>query len=131
MHPLRRSGDDGAAAVETALVLPLILLITFGLINFGLALNANLSITNAANEGARASMLGETSTAAIRARVLSTGDPLSATFLSAPNVAVTNAGCASSGETRVNVSYTFDLLVPVPGLSSFDIAAVGVEKCFD
>ena len=44
---------DGVAAVEFALVLPLLLLILFGIINFGTLMYDQAVITNAAREGAR------------------------------------------------------------------------------
>jgi Flp pilus assembly pilin Flp len=37
-----RRGDDGAAAVEFALVLPILILILFGIIDYGLYFNASL-----------------------------------------------------------------------------------------
>ncbi len=53
-----RQRDRGAAAVETAIVLPLLLLLVFGLIDFGRMLNAQITVTEAAHEGARAAALG-------------------------------------------------------------------------
>ena len=49
----RGARDRGAAAVEFALLLPLLLLIVFGIIDFGRALNAQITLTQAAREGAR------------------------------------------------------------------------------
>ncbi|MFD0742698.1 TadE/TadG family type IV pilus assembly protein [Phytohabitans flavus] len=50
----RRPRDRGATAVEAALVLPLVLLIAFGIIDFGRMLNAQIRVTEAAREAARA-----------------------------------------------------------------------------
>jgi hypothetical protein len=50
--------DRGAAAVELALVLPVLLLILFGIIDFGRMLNTQITLTEAAREGARATALG-------------------------------------------------------------------------
>ena len=50
--------DHGAAAVELALVLPLLLLLVFGIIDFGRMLNTQITLTEAAREGARAAALG-------------------------------------------------------------------------
>ena len=49
--------EQGAAAVEMALVLPLLLLLLFGIIDFGRVLNAQITLTEAAREGARAAAL--------------------------------------------------------------------------
>jgi Flp pilus assembly pilin Flp len=53
-----RRGEDGAAAVEFALLLPLLILLLFGFIHFGLAFNTRIQATNAAREGARLAVIG-------------------------------------------------------------------------
>ena len=63
----RKAPDRGATAVEFALVLPLLLLLVFGIIDFGRALNAQITLTQAAREGARLEALGDSS-AAVQAR---------------------------------------------------------------
>ena len=50
--------QDGAAAVEFALLLPLLVLLLFGLIQFGVAFNTKIQATNAAREGARMAVVG-------------------------------------------------------------------------
>lgn len=57
--------DRGAAAVEMALVLPLLLLVLFGLIDFGRAFNAQMQLTQAAREGVRVIALNEDQAAAL------------------------------------------------------------------
>jgi Flp pilus assembly protein TadG len=51
--------DRGAVAVEFALLLPVLLFLVFGIIDFGRALNAQITLTQAAREGARMAALGE------------------------------------------------------------------------
>ena len=50
--------EDGAAAVEFALLLPLLVLLLFGMIEFGFALNTRIQATNAAREAARLAVVG-------------------------------------------------------------------------
>lgn len=51
--------DRGAAVVEFAIVLPVLLLLVFGIIDFGRALNAQIALTQAAREGARLDALNQ------------------------------------------------------------------------
>jgi Flp pilus assembly protein TadG len=54
----RSRGERGAAAVELAIVLPVLLMIIFGIVDFGRAYNQRLILTEAAREGARAEAVG-------------------------------------------------------------------------
>jgi len=58
---LRRWRDRGAAAVEFAIIVPALVILIFGSIEFGLAVNARTMVVNAAREGVRvASLEGST-----------------------------------------------------------------------
>ncbi len=50
---VRRRGDEGASALEFAVVAPVLLLLLFGMIEFGLIFQGQLAVTHAAREGAR------------------------------------------------------------------------------
>ncbi len=50
--------QNGAAAVELALLLPVLIAIIFGISQFGIAFNNWIIITNAAREGARLASVG-------------------------------------------------------------------------
>ena len=51
--------ENGAAAVEFAILLPLLVGLVFGIIEFGLLLYNQQVITNASREGARAAIVGK------------------------------------------------------------------------
>lgn len=51
---------NGQSLVETALVMPFILLIILGIIDFGRAFNAQIILSNSAREGSRYAALGKT-----------------------------------------------------------------------
>lgn len=52
--------QNGAAAVEFAIVLPLLIILLFGIIEFALILYDKAVITNASREGARAGIVSKT-----------------------------------------------------------------------
>jgi hypothetical protein len=58
-------GCRGASAVEFALVLPVLLLILFGIIEYGWLLTTQIVLTNAVSEGARAAVRAEEAADAI------------------------------------------------------------------
>jgi hypothetical protein len=55
----RKRAEGGAAAVEMALVLPILFLLVFGIIEFGFVFNRWISVTHAAREGVRLLSIGE------------------------------------------------------------------------
>jgi len=45
--------EKGASAVEFALILPILIILVFGIVQFGIAYNNYIALTHAAREGAR------------------------------------------------------------------------------
>ncbi len=66
-----RRDERGAAAVEFAIILPLLLVLVFGIVEFSIAYNRQQGLHAAAREGARVAALPQTGAAAIDARVRS------------------------------------------------------------
>ena len=50
--------EKGASAVEFALILPILLMLVFGIFQFGIAYNNWIALTHAAREGARLAAVG-------------------------------------------------------------------------
>jgi Flp pilus assembly protein TadG len=64
INPVKRKkvniiSQCGATAVEFALVFPLLVMILFGIFQFGIAYNNWIALTHAAREGARLASVGE------------------------------------------------------------------------
>jgi Flp pilus assembly protein TadG len=104
--------ERGAELIEFALVLPLLLFVFMGIVDFGLMFQRFEVVTNAAREGARIAVLPGYATADVTSRIddyLTTAGV--ATTGSNPTVSVTNvpiaagAGPALQGK-RVQVTYT-------------------------
>ena len=54
---MKHRNEKGSAVVETALVVPILLLLVFGIADFGIALYRQEVLTNATREGARAGVI--------------------------------------------------------------------------
>lgn len=53
-----RRGEHGAAAVEFALILPVLIALLGGIIDFGFAFNAQIGLAHAVREGVRVEAIG-------------------------------------------------------------------------
>ncbi len=108
--------DQGQSLVELGVLIPLLLIIVLGAIDFGRVYFADVTVTNAARAGAQyasASNANAANTAGITAAVGQEAGSLS----NAPTVAATT-GTDSRGKTftSVSVSYTFQTIFSWPGL---------------
>jgi Flp pilus assembly protein TadG len=108
----------GQSLVEFALVIPLFLVLVFGIIDFGLGLKSWITITNAAREGARyaAVTCGETTD---DAAVIAKTEDAAADLSSDVDVTVTNCPGESTESVIVEVEYEYTLITPLGGLLSF------------
>ena len=66
-----RANRKAAALVEMAIVLTILLTLTFGIIEFGMMIKAYLTVSNVAREGVRSSSLGSP-TGVVDSRIIST-----------------------------------------------------------
>lgn len=110
----RRSDRRGQALVELALVLPLLLILLIGVIEFGRAWNAHQVITDAAREGARRAVIFDpdvtagTVDSAVRAAISAAGfDPAQAD-VTYPDGFKTGTGNVTS--VRIELPYRFVFL---------------------
>src|SRR5262245_21138010 len=106
-----KAGDRGATAIEFALLFPLLMLIVFGIIDFGRVLNAQITLTQAAREGARLDALGLPNVDS-RTQAAATGiSPVSVTVTACP------PGAAPAADAVVNVSYQFSFVTPIGAIA--------------
>jgi Flp pilus assembly protein TadG len=91
--PTRAAGEEhGAAVVEFALVVPVLMLLVFAIIDFGRALWTMNVLTSGVREGARAASVQATRTAMDSAAARHTADYINR---------VLGAGTVTSGEIRI------------------------------
>jgi Flp pilus assembly protein TadG len=117
MHRSTDRRDRGAAAVEFALVLPVLLLVMCGIVDFGRAYNAQVTLTQSAREGARLAALAQPD---VVNRTRAAAVPLSGV-----GVAVTSCPSGSTGDAVVVTSYSFSFVTPVGALAGLFGASFG------
>jgi Flp pilus assembly protein TadG len=121
MHGYRSRDERGAAAVEFALILPLLILLLFGIIEFGRGYNAKVTLTHAAREGARALAVGDDDPEQV------TRD--AATFLDGPDLTVSVSDCEPGELGTVTAHYAFTWSIPLFGEGTMDLESEGVMRC--
>jgi Flp pilus assembly protein TadG len=104
--------QDGAELIEFALVLPLLLLLLLGIIDFGLLFQRYQVVTNAAREGARVAVLPGYSDEDVETRVsqfltaAGLTDPATAT-VGAPVALSVGGQCIVTRPVTVEYPYTY------------------------
>jgi Flp pilus assembly protein TadG len=125
--PTSTRSEKGQAMVEFALVAPLLLVLVFGIIQFGIAYNNALTLSNAVRAGARAAIVsGQTgATAAAQAAVLASAPNLNQTQL-ASGITVTTTSTAVT--VKATYPYSISLLgIPVTSGSLSSSTTEGLE----
>jgi Flp pilus assembly protein TadG len=116
--------ERGAVAVETALLLPVLLLIVFGIIDFGRAYNAKQALTHATREAVRVYAVTDDNSQATAA-FWSGATGLDATRIT---VSIPADGSCSAGEpVTITSTYDFDFIT-LP-FASIELGSTGVMRC--
>lgn len=115
--------DRGAAMVEMALVLPILVLLIFGIIEFGRGYYTRTTLTHAARE-------------AVRVAALDSGDPVQTARDRAANldetaitVTVSPDPCVPGDPVTVTLEYDHDYSVPLFGTGTWSFEEEGTMRC--
>jgi Flp pilus assembly protein TadG len=123
---LRRTrGERGTALIETAFVLPIMLLVCVGILEFGRAYQTWQVVTNASREGARVAILPEYTDDSVKARVktyLKNGGLPSTVvdsadtkiLISETTIPIDVGGASTASAARIVVEYPFQFMVLQP-----------------
>lgn len=112
---MRKLNERGAVAAEFALLLPLLLIILFGIIDFGMMMYSREIVTNAAREGARAGIV-QGPPKRTGGEILAIVDNyLTGTGVNPTDVNFTTAGAGLTNPNTLTVggTYNYNFLVPV------------------
>jgi Flp pilus assembly protein TadG len=105
---------NGQSMVETALVLPVILFIMLGIVDFGFLFNNYLVIDNASREGARSAAVGS-SDSVINSTVTSIAASLDQSKLKT-TINPPEDERTKGSEVTITVEYDYSLLTPIIGV---------------
>lgn len=115
--------DRGAALVEFALIMPILILLVFGVIEFGRGYHTRSSLTHAAREG-------------VRVAALDSGDPVQVARDAAPNlepgditVTISPDPCVAGDPVTVTLEYDHDYVIPLFGSGTWSMEVDGVMRC--
>jgi Flp pilus assembly pilin Flp len=149
---LQRHEERGANAVEFALLVPILILLLFGIISFGWLFSQQLALNNAVREGARfavtvgnptaqqcnqlqptvrnalaGSTIGNTDDVTVTARIAGSSDCTGTTILCQDSFDPVSGDIAS---IEVDAVYPANLLLPVPSVSpTLTLSARAVYRC--
>jgi len=128
-----RRGEAAQSLVEFSLILPVLLILVFGVIDFGMGLRAYISVSQATREGARYASVGNaagtftaggtgecngsTKTTTV-GKVCSTLDGLKLANISSVSVTYPN-GQSPGNSVHVSMNYSYHYITPLKALIGF------------
>jgi Flp pilus assembly protein TadG len=109
--------------LEMALILPLLLLILMGIIEFGRAYNARITLTHATREGARELAISGSPTEAEAAT------RKAATSLDQDLLDVFPSDCVQGGDAEVTSTYPFEYSIAFFRAGTITMKSTAVMRC--
>ncbi len=134
----KSSKENGAVAVEFALVLPIFLMLVFGIVEFGRAYNIQVSLSEAARETARYTAIHSSEAGFSAANAKAVGISAAPSVALAPaNIQIaysSGTACAAGQSVVVTINVVTPYLTGLPGLipgmpANLNISSKGVMRC--
>jgi hypothetical protein len=127
---LEEHRSHGQSFVELALVLPMLLVMTLGVFEFGRLIYTVTCVSHAARDGARIAMNRSVSDAAVRQRVIDSAEPIT---IATDDIAISSR--APGQAFTVTVSYGFSSPIPLVnelwGGGEFEISRTRTARGLD
>ncbi|MGI6587831.1 MAG: TadE/TadG family type IV pilus assembly protein [Peptococcia bacterium] len=109
-----RRQRKGQALVEMALILPLLLLLLFGIIEFGRVMSASIIVTHGARDGARHGAVGATDSEIVtRIQTKSAAVLFDSENPEKLAIEIERTGPIKGGDIQVTVNYQVTLYMPI------------------
>ncbi|WP_309108599.1 pilus assembly protein [Arthrobacter sp.] len=122
---MSRASERGAVAVEFAILAPVLVMILLGIMEFGRAYNAQVTLTNAAREGVRVMAISN-SQAAARTAARNAAVGLTPGLVDS-QITFSAATCPANAQMTVTVSYNLGTLTGIAG--PFAMTGRGLMQC--
>ncbi len=116
---LSKKNEQGQAVVEFALLLPILLLLVLGIIQFGIIFSGYITVVSAAREGARVAIVGANDTA-IKSKVaeIANSSPFLVEMVPDDPAIIINPPVNRLQQQPVTVQVTGNINIIIPFLSS-------------
>jgi len=108
--------EKGASAVEFALILPILIILIFGIVQFGIAFNNYITITHAAREGARIAAV-DLNNPDLENIIIERAFPVQITE---DDIVISTPEGTNIGDP-VEVEITYNISITIPLVGSWDI----------
>lgn len=128
MRMAKGHDERGAAAVEFAIILPILVLLVMGIVEFSRAYSAKEALQYAVREGARALAI-HNQPSTIPALVESRAIGLDAAELDVPVPAACPSSPDSDDAATVTATYDLDYNIPLFSSGTWTLEATGVMRC--
>lgn len=122
---MSHDSERGAAAVEFAILLPLLLMLVLGTVEFGRAYNAQITLTNAARDGVRVMAIGN-DPAGAKTAAQNAAASVSSTIPTSDITLSTNT-CSTGAQVTLTIKYNLATITGIAG--PFPMTGKGVMLC--
>lgn len=127
---MNREFERGAAAVEFAIVVPVLVMLLLGIMEFSRAYNAQASLSAAAREGVRVMALSNdpaASRTAAKNTAVSLNPALADSDITFKNLDIGTTTCAAGNRISVTITYTLSTMTGIAG--PFALTGQGAMLC--
>ena len=115
-----KSSQKGAAAVEFALVVPLLLLLVVGIVDFGRAFSVQIALTQSARAAARSMVVENDQAKAHTAAIAGT------VGISSMGISYSQGSCTTNTDMTVTTTYTLNT---IGGILPLDLTGKATMRC--
>ncbi|MEV5051784.1 TadE/TadG family type IV pilus assembly protein [Arthrobacter sp. LAR12-1-1.1] len=137
---MAKASERGAVAVEFAILAPVLIMLLLGIMEFGRAYSAQITLSNAAREGVRVMAINNSATAAATATAKAAAknaattlnpvlqdDKIVFTYQATPAATPIPTACAANVQVKVTIDYTLKTMTGIAG--PFAMKGVGTMQC--